>query len=238
MQFYVNSGTVPFDPFISQGGFEDGNTVVYDATTQSFTLKIPNGQASVDAKFTPADIVTTPAVQANVYNNGSVLFIMSKPGAEGLGLDYVAYGSWNVPGVNFAVGYMVFGIRTPAKDVPNKGTASYTGTAGGQLIAEGIQYGISGTASLTADFKTGTVDGQLSGMQKTNASGTTAWRDISMTALITGNTFAGLARSGDSSLTGTASGAFFGPGAAEIGGAWAVNGTTEHAVGNFLGKRP
>lgn len=65
---------------------------------------------------------------------------------------------------------------------------------------------------------------------------TTPWHDLSMTAQIVGNTFEGTLNAKDVELGGTVSGGFFGPGAEEVGGSWAVDNADEHAIGEFIGR--
>jgi hypothetical protein len=69
----------------------------------------------------------------------------------------------------------------------------------------------------------------------TNAA--TAWRDFTTTGTIYGNQFSGPAATKDGKLTGGAAGGFYGPGAAEVGGAYQMLGSGERAVGGFVGKK-
>lgn len=222
----------------SQDGLGGGNTITYNADTDSFSLKVTQGAAQIDSTFSPANIIPGPVTTATIYGNGTASFILIKPGAAGLGLDYVTYGTWSIASANTR-GYSVFGVRTEPGSVPKSGAASFSGPVGGIAVDGGRQFSIAGTFALTADFTAGSVTGDFSGMTKSDlAANTTPWHDLTLNANISGNAFAGTLQAKDISLGGTAAGGFFGPGAPEIGGSWAVENTDIHAVGVFLGKRP
>ncbi len=75
-------------------------------------------------------------------------------------------------------------------------------------------------------------------MTRTDPGGTSAWHDATVNASISGTTFAGTIQAKDADLRGPVNGGFFGPGAPEIGGSWAMENADIHAMGVFVGKRP
>ena len=158
-------------------------------------------------------------------------------------LNYVSFGNWiDVTGNNndFATGVSVFGIRTETNDVPGSGQATYSGeTVGTMVNSSGTIYTVAGYADLTANFGAGTVDGNFTQMGALDVltQSISPWRDFTTTGNINGNTFSGTANTNDGVLSGTSSGAFFGPGAAEIGGVWRMIGGGEQAVGAFVGSK-
>jgi hypothetical protein len=238
IRFMVVSGTVPFTPDQSQEAVGEGNSITYNADTESFTLSVGQGVLPVGATFAPSNIVTTPSTQLTVYNNGSVAFLMLKPGDAGLGYQYLTYGEWTINGVP-GQGFMVFGIDTPEASIPHGGTASFLGKTGAVLISSGKQYGLGGDVALTADFAAGTVNGAFTNMRKHDLATDvdTPWFDMTISTALTGSTFAGTLRNGDASVSGKISGGLYGPASQEIGGTWAASGPLDNAAGVFIGKR-
>ncbi|MEN3950283.1 transferrin-binding protein-like solute binding protein [Iodidimonas sp. SYSU 1G8] len=239
MTFISSVGTNVDFPEVSQESFAAGNTIIYDADNDSFRLNITTGLAQVDATFTPDDIQETPETRIIYYRNGSATLVLAKAGDEGTGLSYVTTGNWSVsPSLGSERGYLVFGIPTSDDSMPITGSATYAGLAGGYLVSSGQQFGLRGTSSLTADFASGVVNGELVlTKQAPLTQEETPWNALSVTGTIAGSGFEGTVQSGDGKLTGPVSGGFFGPGAAETGGSWSAESTIEHATGTFTGKR-
>jgi hypothetical protein len=129
------------------------------------------------------------------------------------------------------------GVQTPAADIANltslRATANYTGNALGTVNNNGAGYLASGIFSETYHF--GSFTGNLA---INNFDGN------SFSASITGGprapSYVGSLSSTNSNLSGTASGLFFGPSAAETGGSFAVHsisGLPYQAAGVFGGKK-
>jgi C-lobe and N-lobe beta barrels of Tf-binding protein B len=163
----------------------------------------------------------------------------------------------------------VYGINTIAKDVPKTGSATYTGSLFANSISGATFETIWGTAETRVNFATDAVDLKLAGTfensrQSFTATGTALVQrpDIPNTALnpsaeqpvsrlvggfsqmtIGTTTFSA---SPNASLpntfqAGTIEGGFFGPGAAEVGGAFRIVGgqpdTRIDVMGAFTGKK-
>ena len=235
-------------PSTSAEDFSGGNTVTYDVSSDSFTVKVNHGGISLNQTFLPADIVVTPNTTLTIYQKpGGVPSIgILKPGPAGLDLQYVTFGNWaNSDGSMLTFGGLVFGIRTPTGAVPKTGTASYAGETVGMLFDKpsGHAFRLTGDVTLAADFLAATVIGNLTNMETRDLQGgaLSTWGDLKINATISGNTFSGTAGSKDTTLAdplgGTASGGFFGPAAQEIGGSWNVLSGKEMANGTFVGKK-
>lgn len=139
------------------------------------------------------------------------------------GLKYTAFGAWAVLTAN-RVGAGALGFVTPTNDIPTTGTARYTGITVGIGAEAGTAYAVGGRVTLDANFGTGEITGLLHDMVRTDIDlNADVFEDVNILASMNGgtSTYSGTTsstRPGFSS--GDVEGAFFGPGAAETGGAW------------------
>jgi hypothetical protein len=226
-----------------------GVAVQYDTGTGNITFTAPGGTPTT---FTSADEVvgqSTPASRlfnkpnaAGGIDGGS----LSVPSVNGVELTYTRFATVFSAGTpaGFDGHAVVFGVQTKASDVPTTGTATYTGVAGGAaILANGASASLDGsTASLTADFSTGSIATVLA-LMMTPIGGTIAPLDVlsgtgSLGAVKPG--FSGIL-TGSGTVSGNFSGAFFGPKAAEFGYDFVVGGTNAAgagftAIGGAAGK--
>ena len=119
--------------------------------------------------------------------------------------------------------------------MPTVGGASYTGQLFGKVTEAGAISAVTGTTSLSADFAgrtmTGTFDMNKNGAAWTMAAVNAAWGAGS-------NSFSG-SLTADNNLKGAVSGGFFGPAAAQVGGAWNLgNNSDVRAAGVFTAEQP
>ena len=160
--------------------------------------------------------------------------------AEQLGnYSYLSWGRWNdgagVADTIHTNSYWLAGTLTPANEVPTVGGASYTGQLFGKVTEAGAISAVTGTTSLSADFAgrtmTGTFDMNKNGAAWTMAAVNAAWGAGS-------NSFSG-SLTADNNLKGAVSGGFFGPAAAQVGGAWNLgNNSDVRAAGVFTAEQP
>lgn len=238
----------------SLSGADGQAHVDYAAGGASFALSINQGGVTYSQTFASSDVdqaATTDSVRVyRVTRSDNTIdeFALLIPGDAIQDLSYVTYGQWNSPNgssrdLNFGV--VVFGVQTPAADIPTSGSAVYDGITFGTLNIGSDLYNVGGYVELTANFSTNSITGFTSLMSKQSlqSSGVSGWRDLNFDATITSGTslFSGSAASADSAVTGTFTGGFFGPVSSgsppEIGGGWRVSGSGETAVGGFVGKR-
>jgi hypothetical protein len=217
--------------------------VSYDPTTKTYALRGTPTTASskfIEQSFGPANQVAgLPGNYDKTTVNGNTttinrLFVSTT-------LTYTGFGQWDNGSTadgaqNFDTYYFVYGIRTQQGDLPKSGSASYalqlTGSAQGATVT--------GTGSLTADFGAGTVGVSIAPGYRYRAEQT-----VTPFATLTGNgqidssanTFASTLAGGG--YSGAINGAFFGPQAAEAGGAFTVAGSdgSVAAAGVAIGKR-
>ena len=129
----------------------------------------------------------------------------------------------------YSYGFAVFGERTAAGQMPGSGTATYSGRTEGLVWqpSPGQGRAVSSNAtryradlSLTADFGQGTVGGQATGVE-TRAPGESGYTAVSGpvtfgSGRIAGNTLTTTVEG--HGYSGSMEGAFYGPGAVEVGG--------------------
>lgn len=166
--------------------------------------------------------------------------------------------------INRTRGVVAFGNQSRASDVPTKGTATYSGSMLASLVSIDVDSNpgrsrfewVNGTASVSVDFGKGTVATSFQGKVVPTASVFEGSPFGSMTAPNTGAAFSasgtakfdtsGLSYAGKidtASFAGSAvnmaasslDGTFYGPGAAETGGAFRVVGATPDTRVDFLG---
>jgi hypothetical protein len=121
---------------------------------------------------------------------------------------------------------------TPTVNLPTSGTASYNGAAIGTVSNNGVNYLAAGAFNNTYNF--GNNSGTITISNFDNKNFTSA---VSGGGGIYAGTLKGSGAA--SNITGTATGQFFGPGAAETGGAFylhAISGPNYLASGIFAGK--
>jgi hypothetical protein len=172
--------------------------------------------------------------------------------------DYVSMGLWSIlptgnPLVSSNAAFGVSGYTTPSASMPT-GTATYGGSVIGLV---GVPQGgsptaaaLTGRSSLSVDFTTGEITGDLTGMVATPLAGGTPepWNTVALSATISGATFAGttsvasMPASGAfllaSSATGNVNGGFYGPAGQGIGAVWSLYDGVNSAFGTLVAQNP
>ena len=144
-------------------------------------------------------------------------------------LQFSSLGVWNT--TDIATGQMTnaaafsVGTRTLGTDIPTNGTATYNGAMLGVAVEGTSQYSVTGNASALADFRARSIAVQTSNSMRTDmangaAGVATAAPGYNMTGTLTypaaTNGLSGTMTTADGK-TGTATGNFYGPQAAELG---------------------
>jgi hypothetical protein len=216
-----------------------GATASFSRSGQFTVLHVDIPAANVHADI---DMLTGAA------ENGA---FMKNPTGDGLtwGYSYVLLGNWALPtwGQNQSGAAFVFGYETPVAAMPSTGTATFSGGAsatvlkpdGGTIKATDVWGG----AMFSVNFASGTLTGAFTNMQQPNGSGGfLPWNDVSVSASIAGGTnrFSGSTEATSNpnttfslsgSATGHIDGAFFGPGAENLGAVWSLSDGTGSALG-------
>jgi len=183
-------------------------------------------------------------------------------------LSYAVLGMWgNFPatGAGGFDGAMLTGYQTQASHVPTSGSATYIGlgrntTAQGNPKAGGVSGqiwtpsqggnpidggGLGGDATLTLNFATGSVTGQLTNMVVNSS----PWNTVNLSGSLSGASLSGTTSTSgppasapplfpqgmSSAATGTFKGALFGPNANELGAIWSLSEPTLEGGKSALG---
>jgi hypothetical protein len=230
-----------------QSGLGTPVTLAYDAANDSYTVKIDQAGISANTTFQPTDRdAGSSTATYDVFKSGDDQFVLFKPGNATKTLTYTTYGGWlrrtaSGSNVDFDTSFFVFGVSTPAEDMPTTGTASYAAAVDGYWVnTSGLQV-LQGDGALTADFAAGAMSGAFA-LNGVDEGGTSHGFDtFDGAASITGNLFSGTMTGRNTDYSGTWGGGFFGPGAEEVGGSFRLTDPADsgnQAVGVFVGNRP
>jgi C-lobe and N-lobe beta barrels of Tf-binding protein B len=216
----------------------------------SITGGLPSGATSYAQNFASNNCtLSSTGRSVNCSNSTDTLFLTTVSGSGALASS--GYGIANhydaaTGGTNLTGFYT--GTATALSDLPKNVTATYSGTYYGYALQPGTVLQQAGNMSMSANFGSGTVAGQVTNL--TNASTlANAGYGLSMNGTISGGNYTGTA--GYTTTTGAAAGTvssstlaggFFGAQAAETAGALAIkgtapNGTVTTTVGAFGGKK-
>lgn len=161
--------------------------------------------------------------------------------------NYQSFGYWvaGAVGGNAVAGAISFGSPTVMSAIPTSGTATYTGTAGGIYVnPAGATFEHAAAMSSTANFGTRSIAFSTFNTFLTTTNVPVSSPQLDLTGTLTygssANQFTGAVTApGTPSLSGTATGRFYGPNAEEIGGVIGLSGTggRETLLSGFGGKR-
>lgn len=211
-----------------------------------------NGVTQAAASISGSD---DPAIAAS---NGSAQFTGFAK-VTSLNLQYASFGDWIIYpcadlGDSCAPAYVVMvagaipgGSLTSA--MPTAGSATYGGLATGIVEQSNDAARFKGNVGLTADFTSGTIDGQIASILAFDTETDTQLgtiNDIGLTATISGARYSGTAkaigRAGTAfdiaGASGQVTGGFYGPSAIETAGVFYLDGGTNntHLTGAFGAK--
>jgi hypothetical protein len=233
--------------------FSDGavvETVRYDFNQVPLSLAIETPQTSVawgeddvsGDQFGNLGAFGLPEIDAAISDDQTEIALTSNPFISGW--NYQTFGVW-VTGSGTSsgrIGTFSVGSITPNSQVPNMGMATYLGGLGGAYVApDGTDFLTTADLQVDANFVTNALNFQSSNTQLTrdlqtftpdntlNLDGTLTWSGGS-------SEFGGPLSNQSGSLSGEASGSFYGPSAEELGGNFLLtNGgsSLETYVGSF-----
>lgn len=165
-------------------------------------------------------------------------------------LNYSQFGAWTDGESELSNFYL--GFRTDPGDMPTTGAASYSGGVQGFGVVGGNvsgEYDVIGSATMSADFASGDVDGAFTNMGSGDGfeaafANRGNWNDVGFTGNINSNSFSGttsVASPGadgnpsamDVDASGIIQGHFFGPSAAEAAGIWSLQDDNNRVSGSF-----
>ena len=222
----------------------NGSSVIAESGTLGglqIVRQTTSGKSSVSVAGTPQTWrnTTTPIGDLAVFRSldGASAVVTGGNGTSGAAnitsFEYTNFGVWlesSASGVLTGpsnevsgAGGFVIGDPTPVGDMPRAGSASYSGRAVAVELRDGqAPRPLSGTLDATVDFNAGRLSAAA---DLAGAADGSSFGRVSMDGLsISGNRFSGAASAGD--RTGSVEGGFAGPGAAELGGSFALEGSS------------
>jgi len=233
---YVGVGT----PTISTLAFGSGLVISYDAEADNITLTAPGGVPQVTFNEANATMPAANVLRWDLGGSGPPNIVT----LIGTGTGYSFLGSWIIgdgPGQPRA--YLVTGgVPTLAGDMPTSGTVIYTLGVGGALVRGGVTSSVDSAASsgtLTVTFSATGGTGTISIPLKETGTGVSLGTLTGTITITQGsNAFTGQVQvTGVTNSSTAIAGAFFGPQAQEMGGAFALEGADNGYVGQAFGSK-
>ena len=241
---------------LTGGGFsadvsDQPMSIVYNADQKTYTVST----AATVQTFSPADVVITDRAQ-KVYKlvSGQTTdtLTLSQPGTSGLNYKYVGSAFWqrtteNDNSISGSFHALTYGAETPDSAIVRTGGAYYDATLLGAIARPSQLVSIFGEATLGLNLLTGEISGRsaYNGLREivpeTLQYGQTgSWSFVGQLANasngITGTVT--LFDASTDSLSGSATGRLYGPGADELGLAFSATGFDgSQAVGTILGRK-
>jgi hypothetical protein len=235
-------------PVLSTTG--SSQTLTYDENTalSALSFTTPASTVTFNTANTGSTLICTNGV-CNAQSASGVAVIIDGT-APTPGWNYQTFGVWAqiTSSSTFQAGVISAGVPTPGNAIPTTGAATFTGLANGFFVPN--VGGIPGLGFMTSANMTANVDfvARSIGFSTTNSLqmplGSTAGTlnsALDMTGTLTYapavNSFSGTVNTAANGMTGTATGRFYGPAAAEIGGTFHLSGPTGVLLGGFGGKQ-
>jgi hypothetical protein len=220
-------------------------TIAFARAQRSYTLTVGTNSQS----FAPGDIdQTLRQNDTSVYlkSSGSVQNRMELNHAGSLppwSYKYVGGSIWTrgEGGTELNSYAFSYGVETADSATPRSGTASFDVRLIGRGFWAQDYTHLTGNGTIRADFGTGAITGSgLALEQSSNSRKAVASGDWSMNATLSSSTnaFSGTFRLYPglvSTLSGTVAGRFYGPSGNELGGSYAINGTSPLGAGGLVG---
>lgn len=257
---YRDFFTTPDGSVIDKGVISDSPTGTITITDTGFALTFQNRAVAFNTSYSAVVRSYTGCSRCVGLGIGRDSIVLKLSGAAS-DLSYTTYGNWQTQEgqlIEGPKGVFAMGTLTAVGDRPTLGTAHYAGKASGFATTPGLQrYALDGNIALTADFGANVITGGVNNIAAQRFYPSADYypigsagiaNDITLSGTIAGVGFSGTARTIDvvpgtgnvtvnlSGLAGTFGGAFYGPGASEVGGSLALSGTVSNIIMSFGAK--
>jgi hypothetical protein len=209
-------------------------TISYDATTNRYTLRDSHAQ-SILAPATPSTVdagITRDYADTQTLPYHLKLFVAGSSNSR-LALTYLSYGLWTTDRASSTARVFdrsfVYGVETPAANLPRSGAALYDGAVAGRWATGNSTYQLDGRSdgSVLANFYTGEVRTtmKLAGSEIVSSAVATLGRVDGYGSITGGSSrFTGTMTGTDNTYSGNFQGAFYGPANEEAGVSFALSG--------------
>jgi len=220
-------------------------TITYDPTQipSAFSFATPQSSIAFDRNLGNTLICSSGVCEGNTATASALLV---DPIA--VGWNYQTFGIWadSPTATTWIAGAISVGYPTPASAVPTTGNATFTGIAAGFYVdSTGALFGTAASMTANADFTNRSIGFATSNTQVADVNGTTIGPNLglnlsgTLTYSAGTNQFSGAVNTADTTLSGSATGRFYGPSAQEIGGTYGLSATSgvSGMLGAFGGKQ-
>lgn len=209
-------------------------TISYDATTNRYTLRDSHA-GSIFAPATPSTMdagITRDYADTQTLPYSLKLFVAGSSNPR-LALTYLSYGLWTTNRYSSTQRVFdrsfVYGVETPAANLPRTGAALYDGVVAGRWATGNSTYQLDGRSdgSVLANFYTGEVRTtmKLAGTEIVSNAVATLGRVDGYGSITGGSSrFTGTMTGTDNGYSGNFQGAFYGPAHQEAGVSFALVG--------------
>lgn len=205
--------TVVREPAEFVGVYEDGELVA---------VRGRSGDTSFDVDRRRGGVIDSDGTTVFAENDGAQTGVFYYAPSVG-GFEYQNFGTWTQGNASGRIATASVGLPTAASDLPGA-TATYSGFAIGYSARDGVLYYTEANAAVRTDFATATLTttDTVKVSLETDIASEARDHDLTGTLQVTGSGLSGTVTGGMGS--GTASGSFYGPRAAEVGGTFEVSG--------------
>ncbi len=221
-------------------------TIDYVFTTNSYTLS--NGarsQSFLPSERSPTEALSDSYITGKTGVDGNDRLELSYPGSAPIhSFKYVGGILWtsgDTAQTRLRSDAAAFGVTTPSTAVPRAGSGSYIARLMGQGFWERDYTYLDGVGQISANFANGTLNGSGNAIESsTNGGRAVASGGWTMNAQVSSasNGFTGTltySSSTNGTVSGNLAGRFYGPAAEELGGSFALNGTSALGRGSLVG---
>lgn len=181
--------------------------------------------------------------------DSSQIFVLADPADPSLDWNYQTFGVWQDISVSDTAitnqrGAVSLGRASPVSGIPTSGSATYTGLASGFFSdAAGNPHLFDSTVSAEASFSARSISFTTSDTTVINENtlSITSEPGLNLNGILrysaNSNQFSGPLTNVDESLSGSATGRFYGSNAEEIGGAFGLSGSGLESMGGGFGAK-
>ncbi|RUM95142.1 hypothetical protein EET67_24940 [Pseudaminobacter arsenicus] len=199
-------------------------------------IKTPTTSEKWDASN--SNLIENDGLLLAERNDGRSYAVAASP--EALGFEYQTFGVWatsNAEETKGKIGVFSVGAESKASALPSAGTAAFKGAAGGIYTDKtGLADIVTAEATLGADFAARKVSFATTQTESLLAGSRSDLNLIGNLSYAAGsNELTGTVATAGGSMTGNADGRFYGPGAQEVGGIFALKGKAPGSLESFGG---
>lgn len=205
-----------------------------DGKITALALKTTSGTKTWNTEN--SELVTREGVIAAIGDDAHSVIVADPEDNE---FKYQTFGAWETAGDTEGtgrVGVFSVGSETAAADIPTSGTAKFKGASGGIYgNEEGDSFIVTSDASLDVNFAAKSVGFKTENTRELENGTALSGLDLDGQMSYAGGAMSGSVENVAKTMSGKAQGQFYGAGAAEVGGTFALKGGSPGATEAFVG---